>query len=154
MNVYMGKVGGLVKGGLLEKGGVHVFDSYDSALAWATRMDWEISGKHGSGKISIIPVTDKYSWSADPKLFAGQIGEGRALIRGAEVNPKSLGKPIVFDEAVMGEFSRARKAGEAPKPPSEAAADAVKSFRAIKSGDCLQLHHSWLHCSWFDDSSV
>jgi hypothetical protein len=136
--VEEGKVGGLVKGGLLEKGGVHVFDSYDSALAWATRMDWEISGKHGSGKISIIPVTDKYSWSADPKLFAGQIGEGRALIRGAEVNPKSLGKPIVFDEAVMGEFSRARKAGEAPKPPSEAAADVVKAeadvVKAVEKG--------------------
>mgnify|MGYP003633185294 CR=1 FL=1 len=121
-----GEVGGV--GGSL--GRVHSFESLNDAVAWASRMDWELNKGYGTGEISIIPIRGgkDIGWQLDPEL--AKSGD-KGLRRFGNVLPEYLGEPVKVGKKLFDDWSKAAredrtlKLPEPAKPAAEAAAEEV-----------------------------
>lgn len=82
-------------------GEIFVFEKERDAIRWASKMDWALNTKMGSGKISVIEIHDTEDWDEDSSDPLGHLGsEGKWLKRHKAVAPKDVGRafPVTIDK--------------------------------------------------------
>lgn len=79
-------------------GYIFVFERVEDALRWASKMDWDMNGDFGTGKVSIVKLKpDGYDWEvdiADP--ISQAMSKGKWLKRMRMVEPKYVIKDTKF----------------------------------------------------------